>query len=38
LVHQWLTNPPAYLALRHRYQQHLLTADPSTILERLALE
>lgn len=38
LVHQWLTNPPAYLALRHRYQQHRLSADPVTILERLALK
>ena len=38
LVHQWLTNPPAYLALRQRYQQHRLSADPGTILERLALK
>ena len=38
LVHQWLTNPPLYFALRHRYQQHRLSADPGTILERLALK
>lgn len=38
LVHQWLADPSAYLALRQLYQQHRLLADPGTILGRLALK
>jgi processive 1,2-diacylglycerol beta-glucosyltransferase len=37
-VTKWLTDPPAYLSLRQLYQQHRLSADPGTILERLALK
>jgi UDP-N-acetylglucosamine:LPS N-acetylglucosamine transferase len=35
LVQGWLADPQAYAALRQRYQQHRLIADPSTVLESI---
>jgi len=36
VVQRWLEDPSAYQALRSRYQQHRLQADPAAILEALA--
>jgi len=36
VVQRWLEDPAAYQALRSRYQQHRLQADPPAILEALA--
>lgn len=35
-VRQWLDDPADYLALRRRYQQHRLQANPVAIVERLS--
>jgi processive 1,2-diacylglycerol beta-glucosyltransferase len=35
LVRQWLADPVGYAALRQRYQQHRLSADPVGLLGRL---
>ena len=36
LVAQWLADPAAYAALRQRYQEQRLLADPGEIVERLS--
>jgi UDP-N-acetylglucosamine:LPS N-acetylglucosamine transferase len=36
VVQRWLEDPAVYQALRSRYQQHRLQADPAAILEQLA--